>query len=217
MQHPAIGHAHVKRPVTFREMRSKVRNRPPLRVKNLERRSREYLTEDEVSLLVNTARQRGRWGQRDAAMLLVAYRHGLRVTELVRLKWESVDFENQQIHVARLKNGKPAVHPLTGAVLRDLRKCKKEADGCGFVFQSERGGPLSTSSVRYMIAEAGKAAGLDFPVHPHMLRHACGYKLANDGQDTRLIQGYLGHKNIAHTVRYTELNSTRFNKLWGAW
>lgn len=192
-------------------------SRAPLRVKNSERREREYLTGTEIESLIKAARLRGRWGARDAAMILVAYRHGLRVSELVGLKWEAIDFANQQIHVARRKNGKPAVHPLTGPVLRELRKLKKESDGCAFVFHSEWGGPFSTSSLRYIIAQAGKAAGIGFPVHLHMLRHGCGYKLANDGRDTRIIQDYLGHKNIAHTVRYTELNPARYSGLWGDW
>lgn len=195
----------------------KVKNSPPLQVKNSERRTREYLTPDEVSSLIAAARRRGRWGTRDAALILIAYRHGLRVSELVGLKWEAVDLDNCQLHVSRRKNGKPAVHPLRDVEIRELRKLKVGSNGSQFVFRSERGGPLSTANVRYLVAQAGKEAKLDFPVHPHMLRHACGFKLANDGADTRLIQDYLGHKNISHTVRYTELNPNRFNELWGEW
>jgi type 1 fimbriae regulatory protein FimB/type 1 fimbriae regulatory protein FimE len=190
---------------------------PPRRVPNAQRRSREYLTEQEVEALMRAARQRGRWGQRDAAMILIAFRHGLRVRELVELRWADVDLDNRHLHVRRRKNGKPAVHPLTGQVLRELRKLQREADGLPFVFVSERDGPLSTSAVRYMLREAGAEAALPFPVHPHMLRHACGFKLANDGRDTRVIQDYLGHKNIAHTVRYTDLAPGRFSGLWGDW
>lgn len=190
---------------------------PPRRVKNSERREREYLTPEEVEKMTEAARKRGRWGARDASLILIAYRHGLRVAELVNLRWDAVDLDNQKLHVARRKNGKPSVQPLGGLEIRELRKLKREADGAPFVFLSERRGPLSTSAVRYIIAEAGKAASLQFPVHPHMLRHACGYKLANDGQDTRAIQDFLGHKNIAHTTRYTELASSRFDKFWGVW
>jgi len=191
--------------------------RPPRRIKNSERREREYLTPAEVEQVMDAARKRGRWGGRDAALILICYRHGLRVSELVGLRWEAVDLENQQLHTARRKNGKPSVQPLGGLEVRELRKLKREAQGAPFVFLSERRGPLTTSAVRYIVAQAGKAAELPFPVHPHMLRHACGYKLANDGQDTRAIQDYLGHKNIAHTTRYTELNSSRFNEFWGDW
>ena len=65
-----------------------------------------------------------------------------------------------------------------------------------------------------MVARAGVAAKFTFPVHTHMLRHACGFKLANDGVDTRALQAYLGHKSIQHTVRYTELAPTRFKGFW---
>jgi len=89
------------------------------------------------------------------------------------------------------------------------------ADRDGFaVYVSERGGPMTDSNVRKMIARAGAAASISFPVHPHMLRHATGYKLANDGHDTRAIQQYLGHRNITHTTRYTELAADRFNRFW---
>jgi len=193
----------------------KVANRPPIRVKNAHRREREYLTEAEVDALLAAARKRGRWGVRDAALILFAYRHGFRVSELVGLKWSAVDLDSQQLHVTRRKNGKPAVHPLPGDQIRLLRKLKAACDGSAFVFTSERGGPLSTSAVRYLVAQAGVAAKLPFPVHPHMLRHGTGFKFANDGVDTRTIQDYLGHKSIQHTVRYTELAPERYNGLWG--
>jgi len=191
--------------------------RPPRRIANAERREREYLTPDEVAKMIDAARERGRWGARDAALILIAYRHGLRVAELVGLRWDAVDLENKQLHVARRKNGKPSVQPLGGSEIRELRKLKRDTKDAPFVFLSERRGPLTTSAVRYIVAQAGRAAGLAFPVHPHMLRHACGYKLANDGRDTRAIQDYLGHKNIAHTTRYTELNSNRFYEFWNDW
>jgi site-specific recombinase XerD len=83
-----------------------------------------------------------------------------------------------------------------------------------YVFLSERKGPLTDSSVRKMIALAGEVAALSFPVHPHQLRHACGYKLANAKQDTRAIQLFMGHRNIQHTVKYTELAAERFQDFW---
>jgi site-specific recombinase XerD len=82
------------------------------------------------------------------------------------------------------------------------------------VFTTERGGPFSTSAFAKLIEAAGVKAGLPFPVHAHMLRHACGYALANAGHDTRSLQAYLGHKNIQHTVRYTEMSPTRFKDFW---
>ena len=143
---------------------------PPVRIKNSDRREREYLTPVEAEHMIEAARRRGRWGARDAALILIAYRHGLRVSELVGLRWDAVDMENKQLHVARRKNGKPSVQPLGGSEIRELRKLKRDADGAPFVFLSERRGPLTTSALRYIVAQAGKAAGLSFPVHPHMLR-----------------------------------------------
>lgn len=108
----------------------------------------------------------------------------------------------------------PSTHPLRGPELRRLRRLRRDyADG-PYLFVSERGGPMAASNVRKMLARAGEEAELGFPVHPHMLRHACGYKLANDGHDTRALQHYLGHKNIAHTVRYTEMVPDRFKGFW---
>jgi type 1 fimbriae regulatory protein FimB/type 1 fimbriae regulatory protein FimE len=188
---------------------------PPRRQRNSERRPREYLTPAEVETLIATARRRGRYGHRDAAMILIAYRHGLRVGELVRLLWDQVDFPQGLLHVARLKRGVPSVHPLSGEELRALRRLRREQPEGRHVFQSERGAPLTPAGFRKTLARIGEASTLPFPVHPHMLRHAAGYKLANDGRDTRALQHYLGHRNIQHTVRYSELASGRFEGWWG--
>jgi type 1 fimbriae regulatory protein FimB/type 1 fimbriae regulatory protein FimE len=155
----------------------------------------------------------GRHGHRDSTLILIAYRHALRVGELVALRWDQVDLKQGLLHVARLKNGMPSTHPLRGPELRALRRLQRESDS-PYVFTTERGGPMTTSNVRKMIARAGELARLGFPVHPHMLRHAAGFKLANDGHDTRAIQHYLGHKNIQHTVRYTEMAPDRFRGFW---
>jgi type 1 fimbriae regulatory protein FimB/type 1 fimbriae regulatory protein FimE len=144
----------------------------------------------------------------------MAYRHALRVSELCALRWEQVDLQQGLLHVNRLKNGNASNHPIRGTEIRALRRLKRDYLDCPYVFTGERRGPLTTSSVRKIVARAGVAAGLEFPVHPHMLRHAAGYKLANDGQDTRSIQAYLGHRNITHTVRYTELSPERFKDFW---
>ena len=118
------------------------------------------------------------------------------------------------LHVNRKKRGTLSTHPLRGPELRALRRLQRDYPGAPQVFVSEQGGPLSTSSVRRILTRAGALAALPFPVHPHMLRHACGFKLANDGQDTRAIQHYLGHRNIQHTVLYTELAADRFKGFW---
>ena len=189
-------------------------NVPPRKVPNAERRSREYLVDDEVEAMMTAARNVGRHGHRDATIIFLGYRHGLRVSELVALRWDQVEIKQGRLHVVRRKNGSPSTHPLRGPELRALRKVSRDYPDSPYVFSSERKGPLTDSSVRKIVARAGQRAGLPFPVHPHMLRHACGYKLANGGHDTRSIQAYLGHKNITHTVRYTELSADRFNTFW---
>jgi len=194
----------------FRESSAK----PPRRVPNAERRSREFLTPAEVESLINAAEKLGRHGHRDATMIMVGYRHALRVSELVSLRWEQVDLAQGLLHVRRRKNGNPSSHPLHGPELRAFRRLQRDYPTSPYIFTGERKGPLTDSTVRMMVARAGTAAGLGFPIHPHMLRHAAGYKLANDGQDTRAIQHYLGHRNISHTVRYTELSPERFRDFW---
>ncbi len=185
----------------------------PRRPTNDELRTREYLTPDEIEALQAAARKTGRHGHRDATLILLAYRHGLRASETAALRWEQIDLKAGTIHVNRLKNGRDSVHPLRGPELRALRRLEREYAG-PHVLATERKGPLTASTVRHIVKRAGEQAGLPFPVHPHMLRHACGYKLANDGHDTRAIQQYLGHKNITHTVRYTELAADRFKGFW---
>jgi integrase len=187
--------------------------RLPRRKPNAEYRSREHLTEREVERLIEAVKG-NRWGHRDATMVLLAHRHGLRAAELVDLRWEQIDLEHALLHVRRLKNGSPATHPLTGKELRALRRLQREqAWKSPFVFIGEREAPFSRRGFQAMVERAGEAAGFDMMIHAHMLRHACGFKLANDGVDTRTIQAYLGHKSIQHTVRYTELAPTRFKSL----
>jgi type 1 fimbriae regulatory protein FimB/type 1 fimbriae regulatory protein FimE len=187
------------------------RGKPPRRRPNV---GRQYLKPDEVERLIGAAGD-SRYALRDRTMVLTAYRHGLRVRELVDLRWDSIDFDQSRIHVARVKGSNEAVHPLTGRELRALRKLQRQQfPKSVYVFTSERGAPFAPGGFRTLLARLGKAAGFEFRVHPHMLRHACGYKLANDGVDTRSLQAYLGHKNIQHTVRYAELAPTRFKDFW---
>jgi type 1 fimbriae regulatory protein FimB/type 1 fimbriae regulatory protein FimE len=186
----------------------------PKKPRNKAVRSREYLTDKEVEALMKAARNVGRHGHRDSSLILIGYRHGLRVSELVALRWDQVDLAQGLLHVTRAKNGTASTHPIRGPEIRALRRLKRDYGDTPYVFVTERGGPLTDSTARKLVARAGREAGLSFPVHPHMLRHACGYKLANDGHDTRSIQHYLGHKNIQHTCRYTELASDRFSSFW---
>src|SRR6266436_1960103 len=179
----------------------------PKRLPNSAYRVREYLTDKEVDRLIEAARKRGRNGARDAAAILLAYRHGLRASELCSLRWSQIDLRNGRLHVNRSKGGIESVHPLHGPELRALRPLQGNSP---YVFITEAGTPVTTAWFLRMIQRTGLAADLPFPVHPHMLRHSTGYKLANDGHDTRSIQDYLGHRSIASTVRYTALAPDRF-------
>jgi integrase len=184
----------------------------PVRRPNADYRTREHLTEVEVERLIEAAKG-NRYGHRDATMILVAFRHGLRASELCRLRWSQIALgKGAALHVTRLKNGKPATHPLSGREQRALRQLQRDAD-TDFVFVSERGSPFEVRGFQAMVERAGQAAGFEFKVHPHML-HSCGFKLAGDGHDTRSIQDYLGHRSIQHTVRYTELSPDRFKAFW---
>ncbi len=209
---PESGLLHLVRTTQPDTVNGKVA--PPRRVPNAARRTREHLTPEEVGQLVEAAGRVGRHGHRDRTLILLAYRHGLRVSELVALRWDQVDLAQGLLHVSRLKHGVPSTHPLRGPELRGLRRLQRESPTSAYVFVTERRGPLTDSAVRRIVARAGAVAELGFPVHPHMLRHGCGYKLANDGHDTRAIQHYLGHRNIQHTVRYTDLAPDRFKGFW---
>lgn len=182
--------------------------RPPGRKKNLDVRAREYLTSEEVALLRKAVKE-NRYALRDSLIILMAYKHGLRVSELVALRWDAIDFRTGHIHITRKKNGSESNQKLSGDEITLLKKLRKQVDGA-FLFVSERGETISRFGVNQMIAKAGKVSGFAYRVHPHMLRHAAGYGLAKAKVPTRTIQAYLGHKNIQHTVKYTALDPDAF-------
>lgn len=188
---------------------------PPRRAANEAVRGREYLTEDEVDELRKAAAKAGRNGHRDSTMILIAYTHALRVSELIAIRWDQVDLKHATLYVRRVKGSVSGTHPLRKVEVGALKKL--EGDRRGLVFRSERGEGMCENGFHKIIARAGQLAGFGFPAHPHMLRHGCGYRLTNEGHDTRAIQAWMGHKNIQHTVRYTELAPDRFAKIgfWG--
>jgi integrase len=186
----------------------------PTTVNSSVRKTRKYLTPAEVERLMAAARKSGRYGHRDATMILIAFRHGLRAFELCDLQWHQVELAAGRLHVRRVKSGTPSVHPLQGDELRALRRLQREQAPSLHAFSTERGGPMTAKGFNTLMRRIGERAGMPFPVHPHMLRHACGYALANAGHDTRALQAWLGHKNIQHTVRYTELVPDRFKDFW---
>ncbi len=189
---------------------AKLRSGPPVKPANKKVRTREYLTAAEIKGLKESVRFLGRHSLRDWLLITVMYRHALRAGEAADLRWGQVDLRRGRLHVNRLKNGDPSEHYLEGDEVRVLRKIKRDYPDSDFVFCSERQGPLTTRTIHHIIARAGEAAGIGFPVHPHMLRHAKGYQLAGRGKDALAIQAYMGHKNIQHTVLYMKLDARRF-------
>jgi integrase len=192
----------------------KKRTVTPKRRRNGDLRTREYLTEAEVERLMKAATG-NRHGHRDATMILV----GLPARAAgFRAGGPSVGpgglQDGHPARVRRVKQGTPSTHPIVGDELRALRRLQREQDKSPFVFTSERGAPFGTAGFARMVERAGVEAKIGFKIHAHMLRHACGYALANRGHDTRALQAYLGHKNIQHTVRYTELSPNRFKNFW---
>lgn len=203
--------ASKKSPPSFSaKSKKKKKIAPPTKPKNSQVRKREYLTPNEVKDLRDAAKTTGRHGFRDYWLIAMMYRHGLRVSEAIDLRFDQVDFNRSRLHVTRIKNGDDCVQPIEGDELRALRKLQRESEDSDFVFTSERQGPLSPRTVHAIISRAGELAGIKFSVHPHMLRHARGFRLASKGEDTRAIQAYLGHRNIQHTVLYTKLDPRRF-------
>jgi type 1 fimbriae regulatory protein FimB/type 1 fimbriae regulatory protein FimE len=177
-------------------------------------RAREYLTEEECRRLIDTARKRGgRYGLRDALSIRMCWRHGLRVSELVALRWEHVEWKTTRLTVHRAKGSVDSTHPLSGDELRELRKLHREQPpGTRFIFMNERGAPMTTGGFRKMLSSVGSMCQLP-TVHPHMLRHSCGFYLADRRQDARAMQDWLGHKNIQNTVRYTALAPGRLDSV----
>jgi type 1 fimbriae regulatory protein FimB/type 1 fimbriae regulatory protein FimE len=190
-------------------------NAPPRKPRNKDVRGREHLTEEEVDQLRRAASKLGRHGLRDACMILMCFRHGFRVSELVALRWDQIDLARETVFVRRLKRGKNNTQDLARVELSALKKLAKGSGGRQtFVFRNERGGALSRWAFDKMLRRAGAACEPPIAVHPHMLRHACGFVLINDGHSTRRVQDHLGHRNITMTERYTELVPDGGKKLW---
>ena len=185
----------------------------PKRPPNYTLRGREHLQESEVRNMCAAAAVTGRHGKRDAAIIWIAFRHALRVSEVCQLRWSQVDMRARTLWTLRAKGGSAAMHPLLPDDIAYLTPL--QAAGAAYVFANERGGPLKPDAVRKLVRRAGRVAGLEIDVHPHMLRHAAGFELLQRGLDLRKIQAYLGHKSLASTERYTALMPDAFQGIWG--
>ncbi|EFB0088443.1 tyrosine-type recombinase/integrase [Salmonella enterica] len=184
--------------------------------------SRKFRTRHEVSAML-AAMLNAPNPERNQCIIMMAFIHGFRVSELLSLRLSDLDLHSRIVHVSRMKNGFSTVHPLTLRELRALRIWRRVRQAIikksgnedeGWLFITQKGRHLSRQQGYNIISQAGRRAGLSIDAHPHMLRHACGYALANNGVDTRLIQDYLGHRNIRHTVRYTASSAARFEGIW---
>lgn len=178
-------------------------------------RRMDFLGEAEITTLLEAARK-SRHGVRDHLLILMMYRHGLRASEAIALRREDVNLKEARMWIQRLKNGLSVEQPIAGDELRSLKRwLVTRRDHLPWLFISERVQPFTRQAINYIFATTAARAGLA-KVHPHMLRHSCGFSLANRGYDLRLIQDYLGHRDPKHTEHYTRVAARRFDGLWGA-
>jgi site-specific recombinase XerD len=175
---------------------------------------RKYLLKSEMSALLASASRDRPWGKRNHLLILMSYNHGLRATEALNLKWSDIDYDHQTVWIRRIKGSVSGLHPLVNNEFKLLLEWRQSYSvGSPFVFCKTNGDKLTYAGMYYLVVNAGLRAVPVVNCHPHMLRHSCGFKLANAGVDTRRIQKWLGHEQIGNTVVYTDLAPSAFDSL----
>lgn len=183
--------------------------------------NRKYLTQSEIERILSMVKVNSENAERDYCLIYMTFIHGFRVSEVCQLRLSDMDLEEGCLFIRRMKNGFSSNHPLLENEIRAIKawlniRCRQPGAESDWLFLSRQGKPLTRQRIYQLIRQSGEQARISVTSHPHMLRHACGFALADRGIDTRLIQDYLGHRNIRHTVRYTASNAERFEGIWGS-
>lgn len=199
-----------------RNMASAFGDQQPPRKK--QRKERNYLTDSEAEALLKATKET-RNPERDHAMMLLALRHGLRVSELISVRLSDIDLEGCTIYVRRLKGSVSNEHMLDADEIRALRKwlqVRKQNIGCQseWLFLSERGDQFSRFSINSLVKMLTKRASIQIKAHPHTLRHTTGRHLAKIGTNAFQIQRQLGHRSFSNTLQYVDISDVPLQRNW---